>query len=157
MASSIPSGGFGLPLNTFGHSHSLHNPRQRKARSLRARSTSGAAGTSAPKGVLGNFPLKASLIAGGLALTGDTIAQTLGKYQRRKKSLKPGEKDDVLSWLLAPHDFVRSLRMLTYGALLYGPGSDWWYKLLDRHLPGMSPFNLVSKIILNQVSLRFSK
>ncbi|GAQ90114.1 hypothetical protein KFL_006020030 [Klebsormidium nitens] len=154
MASSVPFGsGFHLPLNACGHSRNLGTNRRRASHSHRPQSASGAAGASAPEGLLGKFPVKASLTAGGLALTGDTIAQTLGKYHKHKKSLKPGEDDDVLSWLLVPHDFVRSLRMLTYGALLYGPGSDWWYKLLDARLPEKTLSNFVAKIVLNQIVL----
>lgn len=141
-----------MPINALGHSTNLGAARRQASHAHRPQSAAGAAGTNAPGG---KFPVKASLTAGGLALTGDTIAQTLGKYRKHKNSLKPGEEDDVLSWLLAPHDFVRSLRMLTYGALLYGPGSDWWYKLLDARLPDKTLSNFFAKIVLNQVGLLF--
>ena len=50
--------------------------------------------------------------------------------------------DDTL-W---QHDFVRSARMASYGFLLYGPLSDWWYKLLDSKMPAKNLANFSSKV-----------
>ena len=30
------------------------------------------------------------------------------------------------------HDWLRALMMMTYGFLMYGPGSHAWYELLNR-------------------------
>lgn len=44
------------------------------------------------------------------------------------------------------HDFVRSLRMASYGFLLYGPLSDEWYKLLDIYMPTKNLANFSAKV-----------
>uniref|UniRef100_A0A7N0U476 Uncharacterized protein n=1 Tax=Kalanchoe fedtschenkoi TaxID=63787 RepID=A0A7N0U476_KALFE len=43
--------------------------------------------------------------------------------------------------------------MLSYGFLLYGPGSFAWYQLLDRVMPQQTSKNLLFKVFLNQVVL----
>ncbi|KAF6173336.1 hypothetical protein GIB67_027031 [Kingdonia uniflora] len=93
------------------------------------------------------FPLKQAVTAASLALTGDTIAQLNSKW---KSSFD--HKDTILN-LLANHDWLRSLRMASYGFLLYGPGSYAWYRYLDHSLPKQSVENLVLKVVLNQIIL----
>lgn len=44
------------------------------------------------------------------------------------------------------HDWIRSLRMASYGFLLYGPGSFAWYNYLDHVLPKKSVENLILKV-----------
>ncbi|CAI7827277.1 unnamed protein product [Closterium sp. NIES-53] len=44
------------------------------------------------------------------------------------------------------HDFIRALRMASYGFLLYGPGSYVWYQRLDRLLPAPTLTNFVLKV-----------
>lgn len=46
-----------------------------------------------------------------------------------------------------PHRFdaARALRMAGWGLLFYGPYQQWWYRLLERRLPGRSPVNFLSK------------
>eukprot|EP00897_Mesotaenium_endlicherianum_P006377 jgi/Mesen1/5768/ME000292S04835 len=51
------------------------------------------------------------------------------------------------------HDFVRALRMASYGFLIYGPGQHAWYQFLDRRLPAKTTKNLVLKVVANQVML----
>ncbi|CAI5503270.1 unnamed protein product [Closterium sp. Naga37s-1] len=51
------------------------------------------------------------------------------------------------------HDFIRALRMASYGFLLYGPGSYVWYQCLDRMLPAPTLTNFVLKVTANQVVL----
>ena len=48
------------------------------------------------------------------------------------------------------HDFVRALRMGSYGFLLYGPASHFWYQFLDRSLPAKSFQNLLIKVSRQQ-------
>ncbi|CAI5960274.1 unnamed protein product [Closterium sp. NIES-64] len=112
--------------------------------------------------LLERFPLKAAVTASGLALTGDTIAQLVERYRRRqakeieieaaspccRKRLR-GVADKEL-W---QHDFIRALRMASYGFLLYGPGSYVWYQCLDRMLPAPTLTNFVLKVTANQVVL----
>lgn len=47
---------------------------------------------------------------------------------------------------LEQHDYVRALRMASYGFLLYGPFSHLWYQFLERHLPGATAKNLSLKV-----------
>ncbi|CAM6099185.1 unnamed protein product [Calypogeia fissa] len=100
------------------------------------------------------FPLKAGLTSGGLALVGDTAAQFHYRYESRRSNMKFSSRKSIVTdgnfW---QHDFVRSLRMASYGFLLYGPLSDWWYKLLDRMMPVKNLANFSAKVVLNQVVL----
>ncbi|XP_062007829.1 protein sym-1 [Rosa rugosa] len=104
------------------------------------------------------FPLKQAVTAGSLALTGDTIAQ-LREHWRKAKTLDQQSSSstptsqDVTQALLSDHDWLRALRMTSYGFLLYGPGSYAWYQYLDHALPGKTVVNLLLKVLLNQVVL----
>nr|GMN67727.1 hypothetical protein TIFTF001_036790 [Ficus carica] len=60
---------------------------------------------------------------------------------------------DVMKALLSDHDWIRALRMASYGFLLYGPGSYAWYQYLDRYLPKPTVRNLMLKVLLNQIVL----
>ncbi|KAE8075977.1 hypothetical protein FH972_014654 [Carpinus fangiana] len=106
------------------------------------------------------FPLKQAVIAGSLALSGDTIAQLTERWRKAKalnheQSLSDpdGFSKDVMRTLLSDHDWLRALRMTSYGFLLYGPGSYAWYQYLDRSLPKQTVQNLVLKVLLNQIVL----
>ncbi|CAI0461267.1 unnamed protein product [Linum tenue] len=104
------------------------------------------------------FPLKQALTAGTLAVTGDTIAQLSDRWRKRNT---PKPQDNVVSshepgealTILCSHDWLRALRMASYGFLLYGPGSYAWYQYLDHCLPKQSVQNLILKVVLNQVIL----
>ncbi|KAL5989777.1 hypothetical protein ACLOJK_010671 [Asimina triloba] len=119
-----------------------------------------------------NFPVKQAATAASLALTGDTIAQLNShcKFIRPLDSdanakeggaaagatagcIESAELGDPLSALLSHHDWVRALRMASYGFLLYGPGSYAWYQYLDRCLPKPTFVNLSLKVLLNQIVL----
>ncbi|CAG7908458.1 unnamed protein product, partial [Brassica rapa] len=103
------------------------------------------------------FPLKQAVTAGALTFTGDTIAQLSGRWKKRAAALKQSSSDkpdqEELWNLFSEHDWVRALRMSTYGFLLYGPGSYAWYQYLDRSLPKPTATNIVLKVLLNQVIL----
>ncbi|MQL80997.1 hypothetical protein Taro_013463 [Colocasia esculenta] len=109
------------------------------------------------KGTSG-FPFKQAATAASLALAGDTIAQ-LSTRLRAPPSSSPGsdrtsnDKAAVSEALWSNHDWLRALRMASYGFLLYGPGSYAWYQFLDRSLPEQNFVNLSAKVILNQVVL----
>ncbi|XP_042477129.1 protein sym-1 [Macadamia integrifolia] len=98
-----------------------------------------------------DFPLKQAATAASLALTGDAIAQV----SARRKVLQGQDSNnrDVMSTILSNHDWVRALRMTSYGFLLYGPGSYAWYRFLERHLPKQSIQNMFLKVFLNQIVL----
>ncbi|GMN67748.1 hypothetical protein TIFTF001_036825 [Ficus carica] len=68
-------------------------------------------------------------------------------------SLKKHACLDVMKALLSDHDWIRALRMASYGFLLYGPGSYAWYQYLDRYLPKPTVRNLMLKVLLNQIVL----
>uniref|UniRef100_A0A1J3EMG0 Protein SYM1 n=1 Tax=Noccaea caerulescens TaxID=107243 RepID=A0A1J3EMG0_NOCCA len=103
------------------------------------------------------FPLKQAVTAGALTFTGDTIAQISGRWNKKRAALKQSASDklDEEEWwnILAEHDWVRALRMSSYGLFLYGPGSYAWYQFLDYSLPKPTATNLVLKVLLNQVVL----
>lgn len=103
-----------------------------------------------------NFPLKQAVTAGSLALIGDTIAQVREHWRRRKSSAPPNPinpNKDVTVDVLANHDWLRALRMSSYGFLFYGPGSYAWYRFLDHCLPEQTAKNLFIKVLLNQIVL----
>ncbi|RVW85915.1 PXMP2/4 family protein 4 [Vitis vinifera] len=60
---------------------------------------------------------------------------------------------DIMRMLCSNHDWLRALRMASYGFLLYGPGSYAWYQYLDHALPKQTVENLLLKVLLNQIVL----
>ncbi|CAN6444649.1 unnamed protein product [Victoria cruziana] len=102
------------------------------------------------------FPLGPSATSSSLALTGDTIAQIIERSKIKKREpltheRKPN-KDFKLDFL-RDHDWLRALRMASYGFLLYGPGSYAWYQLLDHYMPKQTLTTLSAKVVLNQIIL----
>ncbi|CAM8896575.1 unnamed protein product [Rhodiola kirilowii] len=124
-------------------------PRRSNSDQQRRSNSSGSAGGTSGSSAY-RFPINQAVTAGGLALTGDTIAQF---NQRLRKRESGSEDKDVSQTLLSDHDWLRSLRMMSYGFLLYGPGSYAWYQFLDRFLPQQTAKNLLLKVLLNQVVL----
>ncbi|CAA0813307.1 Peroxisomal membrane 22 kDa (Mpv17/PMP22) family protein [Striga hermonthica] len=101
-----------------------------------------------------NFPLKESATAASLVLAGDTIAQVRQKWVKHKASVTSAEDfKDIISSLFSEHDWIRALRMTSYGFLLYGPGSHAWYQYLDHCMPKKNVTNLMTKVLLNQIVL----
>ncbi|XP_022989118.1 protein Mpv17 [Cucurbita maxima] len=99
------------------------------------------------------FPLKQSLTAGCLTLSGDTIAQLVGRWRKEIALNSSSLEKDGVSNIFSEHDWIRSLRMLSYGILIYGPGSFAWYNYLDHVMPKQSVGNLMLKVLLNQIVL----
>lgn len=97
------------------------------------------------------FPAKEGAVAASLALTGDTIAQLRDLIIARGQvqSAVDGKEASFLS----SYDWLRSLRMTSYGFLLYGPGSYAWYQFLDKCMPKQTFATLSKKVILNQIIL----
>ncbi|XP_037495103.1 uncharacterized protein LOC105636777 [Jatropha curcas] len=82
-----------------------------------------------------SFPLKQAVTAGSLALAGgQPIAQVRDPL-------------DLMGAILLDHDWLRALRMTSYGFLFYGPGSYAWYQYLDSCLPKQSAKNLMLKVL----------
>ncbi|KAF3582372.1 hypothetical protein DY000_02035875 [Brassica cretica] len=68
------------------------------------------------------FPLKQAVTAGALTFTGDTIAQLSGRWKKRAAALKQSSSSDKPDqeelWnIFSEHDWVRALRMSTYGVV----------------------------------------
>ncbi|CAI5524170.1 unnamed protein product [Closterium sp. Naga37s-1] len=154
-----------LRASTLSASQSLDEPSWKKAQS---------------GSLLERFPLKAAATASGLALAGDTLAQLVERRSRRQQKQKQqhhgdhhhlGHRTDACAAAAAPtalhephpaagaregeglgqHDWVRALRMASYGFLLYGPGCHAWYRWLDRLLPAPTASNFAFKVLANQV------
>lgn len=51
------------------------------------------------------------------------------------------------------YDAARALRMGSFGLLFYGPYQHFWYRALDRALPGRTIRSFASKVALNQLCL----
>lgn len=139
--SVLGSGGF--PWWDWGH---FPKPRQSRGRRSPKSSDGAGAGGGGGNGPPPGFPLKPAATAASLALAGDTIAQV-------RERLKGKPHKDVVRDLLEGHDWVRALRMCSYGFLLYGPGSYAWYQFLDRAMPEATLANISVKVLLNQIVL----
>ncbi|KAH6836440.1 Peroxisomal membrane 22 kDa family protein [Perilla frutescens var. hirtella] len=100
------------------------------------------------------FPLKQAVTSAALCLTGDTIAQLRHRWVRNKDTLSHSEDfKDTVGTLFSEYDYIRALRMSSYGFLLYGPGSYAWYQFLDHFMPQKNIQNLTTKVVLNQIVL----
>ncbi|XP_061355583.1 uncharacterized protein LOC133300105 [Gastrolobium bilobum] len=121
------------------------------SRRRRIRSNSGSSDSTGRGGY--RFPLKQAATAASLALTGDTIAQLSGRWSKAKEEGRDSDSQDVLWGHLSDHDWLRALRMTSYGFLFYGPGSYAWYQSLDHFLPKPTVQNLILKVLLNQIVL----
>ncbi|KAJ8616539.1 hypothetical protein MRB53_035911 [Persea americana] len=129
-------------------------PRGLRFGSRRSRSSSSSNGSDHPINGGGsnfNFPLKPATTAASLALAGDTIAQIRDGYKLLDRT--DSKNKDVMSALLSNYDWLRALRMASYGFFLYGPGSHAWYQYLDHRLPKPTFGNLSMKVLLNQIVL----
>ncbi|GAB2274701.1 hypothetical protein Dimus_009472 [Dionaea muscipula] len=141
--------------------HRPSSPRRRRNGRERGGSCDASSESVEPVGARAGFqfPLKQALTAGSLALVGDTIAQVRERLRGlQKQELRSPDSDDdadkdVLWSSISRHDWLRALRMTSYGFLLYGPGCYVWYRYLDRQLPQQTVRNLILKVLLNQVIL----
>ncbi|CAM9287316.1 unnamed protein product [Ectocarpus sp. 4 AP-2014] len=48
------------------------------------------------------------------------------------------------------YDFMRTLRLGTFGALVHGPTGHYFYGMLDAKLPGTKPMTVASKVAIDQ-------
>ncbi|MED6111796.1 hypothetical protein PIB30_055624 [Stylosanthes scabra] len=121
-------------------------PRPSQRRPIRSNS-----GSTAGQGY--QFPIKQAVTAASLSLTGDTIAQIRDRWSKAKAANNhSNDLQDVLS-RISDHDWLRALRMTSYGFLLYGPGSYAWYQCLEHFFPKPSVQNIMLKVLLNQIIL----
>lgn len=87
-------------------------------------------------------PAKSGVISGSLSGLGDLLAQLLMANEAKARG------GQAPSW-----DAARTLRMLGFGLLWYGPYQFYWYNLLDWMMPAKSTANFLSKVALNQLAL----
>lgn len=58
---------------------------------------------------------------------------------------------DIFGALFSEHDWLRALRMSSYGFLFYGPGSYAWYQFLERAMPKQTVENLLIKVFFSEL------
>lgn len=148
--------GLGMDASGFWNWNPLFG-KSKPSRRRRIHSNSGSTGGGGYR-----FPLKQAVTAASLALTGDTIAQLRDRWSKAQAASKHRSDSDSdiatqiqdISWSqLSDHDWLRALRMTSYGFLLYGPGSYAWYQCLDHFLPKPTVQNVMLKVLLNQIVL----
>lgn len=140
------------PFDSQEFSNSTRNGRRRRRRSNSESRPSNSVDATGGAGY--QFPVKQALTAASLALTGDTIAQLRQRWVKNNDALSNSHNaKDVIENLLSEHDWLRALRMTSYGFLLYGPGSYAWYQFLELVMPKQTVQNLLIKVLLNQIVL----
>ncbi|KAJ1285244.1 hypothetical protein BS78_03G265200 [Paspalum vaginatum] len=105
------------------------------------------------RGWSADFPFRQAVTAASLTFAGDTIAQVRGRIVDRRRSGAEADSKELIPDILLNHDWLRALRMASYGFLLYGPGSYAWYRFLDRCMPKQTLVNMSVKVTLNQIVL----
>ncbi|KAG5187937.1 peroxisomal membrane protein-related [Tribonema minus] len=50
----------------------------------------------------------------------------------------------------AEYDFMRTVRLGSFGALVHGPTGHWFYGMLDSKLPGTAPMTVATKVAIDQ-------
>ncbi|KAL8228327.1 hypothetical protein R6Q57_015911 [Mikania cordata] len=145
---SLGGGGFG--------NGGIWGMRPFDSESGRRRNSPKSSGSSQVSGEAGRwFPVKPAATAAALALTGDTIAQLRERWVKSKslQNQHPSDSNEDVTWSLLDHNWLRALRMASYGFLLYGPGSYVWYQYLDHCMPKQTVQNIIMKVVLNQIIL----
>ncbi|KAK1397179.1 Peroxisomal membrane protein [Heracleum sosnowskyi] len=137
-----------LGFNIWGMFPPFHSQKRKTRRNPSSKSNSSVEPTG-PPGF--RFPIKQAATAGALAVTGDTLAQLRERWVKTN-SPQHHSKDDIQT-LISDHNWLRSLRMASYGFLLYGPGSFAWYQFLERCMPKQTVQNILIKVLLNQIVL----
>lgn len=159
MCSSVIEGEMGGPLPGFSsgglHWRPLRFPGFRFQQTRRPAASDDANSSVQPKKF--RFSIKAASTASVLALLGDTAAQLRSQWIR-PHALDPSPQQSrsvgaKVAEEFRHHDWLRALRMATYGFLIYGPASQIWYEFLDSVLWEKTVRNLSIKVALNQVVL----
>ncbi|XP_038709037.1 protein Mpv17-like [Tripterygium wilfordii] len=136
----------------WGWNWQPRKPKPSNSQSRRSKSDS----VEANRGAGYGFPVKQAATAASLVLTGDTIAQVRDRWRKGGESFKQHrflDSDESHKDVLLDHDWLRALRMYSYGFLLYGPGSYAWYRYLDCCMPKHTVQNIMLKVVLNQIVL----
>ncbi|KAJ0986339.1 hypothetical protein J5N97_004727 [Dioscorea zingiberensis] len=138
-------GGFWWGFRPKGRNPRRRSPKSSSESSIRGRTASGWS--------VVDFPFKQAVVASSLALTGDTLAQARDLLFPSRLPAAPDSEDKDASTFQPTYDWLRALRMASYGFLLYGPGTYVWYRFLDRCMPDPTLVNLSVKVLLNQIIL----
>jgi len=75
-----------------------------------------------------------SITSGTLVALGDTISQYIAINKDSTKQFDP----------------MRTLKMSSLGFIYYGPSLHYWYKILERFVPGTSIAKVTAKTFLDQ-------
>lgn len=113
--------------------------------------------------ILARHPVTSKAVtAGSLYYVGDVICQYLEHYQRKAELLKSlpntSESDPNLQISLPKLtlDWKRSLRMAAFGFGFIGPFSHYFYRTLDKRLPGNAPRTIALKVLADQTIFSFT-
>eukprot|EP00240_Pyramimonas_obovata_P014147 CAMPEP_0118933912 /NCGR_PEP_ID=MMETSP1169-20130426/12974_1 /TAXON_ID=36882 /ORGANISM="Pyramimonas obovata, Strain CCMP722" /LENGTH=202 /DNA_ID=CAMNT_0006876743 /DNA_START=113 /DNA_END=718 /DNA_ORIENTATION=+ len=138
-------------LNAWGKT-----PKQKNVLRVRTNANSASNG-SADAGAKWRAGIWKSMVTtASLGMTGDLVAQSIGRYKRVKELKAAGVDTSDLPLL----DFKRFFKMATFGFFYYGPLQGVWYPALDKTFPvdralpmvkNLFPFGM--KVTLNQVLL----
>lgn len=141
-------------MGPFDSQHSSNSRNRRRGRRRSNGESKPSKSVDATAGAGYKFPVKQALTAASLALTGDTIAQFHQRWAKNIGALSNRyDTKDITGTLFSEHDWLRALRMTSYGFLFYGPGSYAWYQFLERAMPKQTVANLLIKVLLNQIVL----
>ncbi|KAL9243720.1 hypothetical protein vseg_017575 [Gypsophila vaccaria] len=152
-------GGSMIPGGAWWSRHPFNDLRRRIKRRGERNHKHNASSSHAPANSVGKpgfrFPINQALTAGSLAFAGDSIAQLSHRWNTLQNSPEISEENnkDFVASLLSDHDWLRALRMTSYGFLFYGPASYVWYQTLERYLPQPTVQNILVKVFLNQIIL----
>ncbi|KAK6134290.1 hypothetical protein DH2020_031980 [Rehmannia glutinosa] len=129
--------------------------RRRDKRDKESKPSSSRDAAGEPAAASYSFPLKQAATAASLALTGDTIAQLRQRWVKNQDTLSNTEDfKDIATSLLSEHDWIRALRMTSYGFLLsYALVHMLGGVYLDHCMPKQNVKNLMMKVLLNQIVL----
>eukprot|EP00953_Heterococcus_sp_UTEX-ZZ885_P023746 13040-Heterococcus_DN1.PRE.4 len=76
--------------------------------------------------------------------------RTAGAYRRGLCTLLNTSSCTALNYRYDKYDFMRTLRLGSFGALVHGPTGHFFYGMLDRKLPGTSPTTVATKVAIDQ-------
>ncbi|KAH7651440.1 Mpv17/PMP22 protein [Dioscorea alata] len=142
---ALGGGGFWRSFRARGRNPRRKSPKSSSESSIGGHTTSGWS--------LVDFPFKQAAVASSLTLAGDTIAQARDLLFPCRPPSGSNAEDKDASTFQPTYDWLRAMRMASYGFLLYGPGTYVWYQFLDRCMPNPTLVNLSVKVLLNQIIL----
>ncbi|KAL6078497.1 Protein required for ethanol metabolism [Balamuthia mandrillaris] len=99
-----------------------------------------------------DFPnlAKKSLLAGGLMLAGDVMAQTIETTFNRNSEATLAQVASLDRLKEVDWDTTRLRRMFLWGFVGAGPSMFFWYRFLDRAFPAKTMGTVLKKVALDQ-------